>query len=393
MSENELLDILSYWSYWEKDVPDYVGRLVTLPQEMSNKLALVIQGVRRSGKSTLLVQIMEQYKLNPKNCIFINFEDPKLENFLNTETLDQVVKLSEKERKGGKIYFFFDEIQNVTNWEKWLHTRLERPGKNHFIITGSNANLLSGELSTSLTGRFIGIELYPFSYLEKKSVIKNLNLETHLRIGGFPALLNYNEPEKLLKQYFDDVIEKDIRNRLGARQSSPIRKTLLMAFETCGSELSLRRIAGSVNISVDTVSSYLEAAFRAYMLFPCQFFAPSLRKREGRNKKYYPIDTGLRKSVVSKSGADLGKMLEANVFLELKKRYGEVFYWKDKFEVDFVIEDSKGITPFQVTWDEPLKRHLDAEIEFYENFPKANQMIYVTKSTYEAFLSEISEGS
>jgi len=143
MDGERLLEISEYWSFWDGRLPDTVPRNLELPAQLRDSLALVVQGVRRCGKSTLLMQLMQRYHLNPKHCAFLNFEDPRLGQRLGHSVLDQWVgEFRRVHPRLKKAYFFLDEIQSVAGWEKWLRTQLDRPCGNHFIVTGSNAQLL-----------------------------------------------------------------------------------------------------------------------------------------------------------------------------------------------------------------------------------------------------------
>jgi predicted AAA+ superfamily ATPase len=155
-----------------------------------------------------------------------------------------------------------------------------------------------------------------------------------------------------------------------------------MVFESIGSELSLRRLSSSIGLSVDTVSSYLDAAENAYLCFCCHYFTYSGRQRAHRNKKYYAIDTGLRRSVITQTGQDLGKDFENMVFLALRRRYPEVCYWKGTQEVDFVVESDRGLVPIQVSWDGPKMRHDKALDEFYQEFRHALDPVYVSADNF-----------
>ena len=154
LEKSKLEQILREWSYWDKEPQKSIFRsLLKNNISLTPDLVLVIQGVRRCGKSTLLSQMMKYKNLPSKACTFVNFEDPRLSQDLNADLLDQIVSFSKEKFQNQKIYYFFlDEIQNVTEWEKWLHKKVERPSNEIYIITGSNASLLSGELSTALTG-------------------------------------------------------------------------------------------------------------------------------------------------------------------------------------------------------------------------------------------------
>lgn len=167
LSNQSLIEILKDWSFWELPVAPSLDRQIALPEQLYTDLLLIIQGVRRCGKSTLLMQLPKRYNLKTTHCYYCNFEDPRLLGSLDHTLLSQIISLARKEIPSNEnCYFFFDEIQNVEHWEKWLHTQLERPKNNYFVVTGSNAHLLSGEFATALTGRHLTVELFPFSFKE-----------------------------------------------------------------------------------------------------------------------------------------------------------------------------------------------------------------------------------
>jgi len=199
-----------------------------------------------------------------------------------------------------------------------------------------------------------------------------------------------SDGDRLLRQTFEDIIARDVRERVAARSAKPIRQVVQMAYETAGSELSLRRIAGAAGLAVETAAAYLQAAEAAYLLFSLPYFAYSERKRANRNRKYYPIDPALRRVTTSQAGADQGKSLECAVFLALRRRFGrDVFYWRGAGEVDFVVQQGSRIVPIQVTWGEPEPWHHKALESFYEAFPQAAEAVYITADTFEE-LGEIS---
>ena len=277
--------------------------------------------------------------------------------------------------------------------EKWLRTQLERPGRFRFVVSGSNSRLLSGELSSALTGRHITVELYPFDLHEFRRVQPGASVASYLHRGGFPEPLLGNEGDVLLRQYFVDIVNRDVRERVGARSSRTLRQVVQMVFESAGSELSLRRIAAAAGIAVETVSAYLEACEQAYLLFACPWFSYSERKRSQRNRKYYPVDTALRRVAVTRTGRDVGKALECATFVELKKRCGDVSYWRQTGEVDFVIGHGGALTPIQVTVADPTDRHLRSLDAFYESFPHANEAVIVTPDNFPDVLADLdSEG-
>jgi len=392
VADLDILEVSSTWSFWDRPVPASVPRDVDLPEALRDSLCLAIQGVRRCGKSTLLQQLIDHYRLDPAHCALLNLEDPRLSGAQSYATLDRLVEgFRERHESGETLYFFLDEIQGVEGWQRWLRAQLDRPRGNVFVITGSNARLLSGELSSVLTGRHLTVELFPFDLDEMRRSDPHATLEDYLSDGGFPEPLTMADGDRLRRQYFHDIVERDVRERIGARSSAAIRQVVQMVYEAAGSETSLRRVAGATGIAVDTAGSYLEACEAAYLLFACPYFTFSERKRASRNRKYYPIDTGLRQVVVTRGGADRGKSLECATYLALRRRYGEVAYWRDDGEVDFVVRVNGRIVPVQVTWAEPVDRHQRALERFYERYPQADEAAFVTAARFEDALSAIGE--
>lgn len=206
--------------------------------------------------------------------------------------------------------------------------------------------------------------------------------------GGFPRSLTFEKPYQLLQEYFNDIIFRDVLKRVHARTPEAIKQVAKMTFESCGSELSYRKIAAVTGSTVDTVKSYLEACEDAYLLFACHYFAFSEKKQLSKQKKYYPIDSGMCYAITNTTGRDLGKSLELMIFLRLKQTHEEVFYWQEphKGEVDFVGVRGKTIIPYQVTWKGPEPRHEKALQHFYENFPQASEAVFITSDNAGEFL-------
>ncbi len=388
----ELLEpVLDEWSYWSKAPAPAVQREAVFKEiSLARDLVCVIQGVRRCGKSTLLSQIMSAKGLRPNSCYFVNFEDPRLSDVLDSTLLDAIVEYANK-RSGSKSprYFFFDEIQNVEQWEKWLRLKVDRPGRDYYVITGSNAALLSGDLGTVLTGRHITVELFPFSFAEYQLLQQSGTIESYLSDGGFPRALTIDEPAQLLRQYFSDIIERDVRRHVAVRSSLTLVQLAKAVFESLGSEASQRSLASTLGTTPDTVGSYLDACIQAYLILPCPYFSFSERQRNVRNRKFYPIDLGLRNAIITKGSPDLGKGFETIVFHALRKRYKDVFYWRGKGEVDFVVQDGTSILPFQVSWEGKKERHERAIHEFREKFPQAREAVFISRENIEMFFSTI----
>lgn len=387
IDKKEVEGVLNDWNYWETPPPLSIPRnILKKSVRMIPDLVLVIQGVRRCGKSTLLGQIMQRLDLDFNDCTFVNFEDPRLSDHLDYTLLDVVVSISERKRPGKRLYFFFDEIQNLKQWQKWLHSRLERPGKHCFAVTGSNASLLSGDFATALTGRHVTLELFPFDFFEYQIAKPIGSMTDYLKDGGFPRTLVYPEPGVLLREYFIDIIERDVRRHVAVRSTLVLMQLVKAVFESAGSEISQRNLAKMLGVTADTVKTYLDACESAYILLACPYFTFSERQRLARNKKYYPIDLGMRRAVITQGGKDRGKELETIVFHHLRKKYGAVFYWRQKGEIDFVVQEGRRILPFQVSWDGAKERHQRVAEEFQKTFPQADEIVFLTADTITDFL-------
>lgn len=376
-----------------------VSRQLDLPDGLHAGVALVIQGVRRSGKSTLLRQLIDIYDLDPDRCLLMNFEDPRLSGQLTTGTLDALVAaLRERHPAPAPLTFLFDEVQWILGWERWLRVQLDR-ADHRFVITGSNAQLLGGELGTVLTGRHLTVEVQPFSLAEARTLVPGLTLTDYLHHGGFPAPLRLvqqqmsRDADRLLQTYFGDIVVRDVRERVAARSARPVLQVAQMAYESAGSELSYRRVAAAAGLSVDTAKAYLGACEDAYLLYRCPYFAWSERKRASRNAKYYPVDIGLRRMAVIRGGADRGKALECATFLALRQQFDEVCYWRGggpgQGEVDFVVQAGERLVPIQVSWDGLTARHERALADFFEAFPMAAEPVAVTATSFEEALAGV----
>jgi uncharacterized protein len=216
--------------------------------ELRSDIAIVVQGVRRSGKSTLLRQLIDRYRLDRTRCLFVNFEDPQLAPALDHSTLQMMVDAFEADRGPGCTYLL-DEIQWVSGWQRWLRGQLDRPRGRRFIVTGSNAHLLSGELGSSLTGHHHAVALFPFDFNEFRAARPAATLEDYLACGGFPAVATSPDRDMLLRGHFQDIVERDMRERVAARSTLPLRRLVQMLYESAGSEMSVRSAARRRRVS------------------------------------------------------------------------------------------------------------------------------------------------
>ncbi len=307
--------------------------------DMNSHHALVISGIRRCGKSTLLRQVMDRQE----NACYFNFEDPRAAGFevSDFEKLEEALK----EVYGQSSRYFFDEIQNVEGWERFVRKLQDQ--NNKILITGSNASLLSRELGTKLTGRHLTYDLFPFSYTEMLRLTSKKNsphsFEEYLQKGGFPEYLMYND-EAILQQLFNDIISRDIIVRHGIRNEKTVRDVALYLLSNTGKVFSynqLKKIFGMG--SVNTAISYVSYLQDSYLLFTIPVFSRSQKKQAVNPKKVYAVDTGIARANSLSFSKDKGRMLENIVFLHLRRQHREIYYFKGDNECDFLVREKGSI--------------------------------------------------
>lgn len=313
--------------------------------------AVVVSGIRRCGKSTLLNQVINDLYKN--GVYYFNFEDERLIDF-NVEDFNDLYEVF-LELYGEKKVFFFDEIQNVPQWEVFIR-RMQGKGCK-FFITGSNASLLSKELGTKLSGRNVSIELFPFSFAEYLSfkgfqLSKNgLSLTTeraalkkhfaeYLKHGGMPEYLKYQD-QTLLKRVYEDILYRDIVARYGIKQVKPLRELGLYLLSNIGGTFSYNNLKKVLGLgSMNTIKSYADYLENSYLIFLINKFSYSLKEQFVALKKIYCIDNGLAESIAFQFSKNKGKFLENLIFLELRRKFPEVYYYKtaNNLEVDFLVK-------------------------------------------------------
>jgi hypothetical protein len=309
--------------------------------------ASVISGIRRAGKSTLLRQLIA----DKKKFAYLNFEDVRIFEF----DLKDFKRLEDFfSSQGGYDLCFFDELQNVEGWERYIRTLLDN--KKTVVITGSNASLLSKELGSKLTGRHLRYELFPFSYNEVLSFRQTKpslqSFEEYLYGGGMPEYLKNNN-DMILQELFNDIIARDITVRYNLRNPKLVKELALYLLSNVGKEFSFQRLKKIYNLgSVNTVISLVGYYEDSYLLFTVPQFDFSLRNRLVNAKKVYAIDTGLIRANSASLSQDKGRMLENIVFIHLKRLGREVFYFKKNNECDFIARDeNKKLSLYQVCFD------------------------------------------
>jgi predicted AAA+ superfamily ATPase len=319
--------------------------------------ALIISGIRRCGKSTMLHQLLkEKYK----DTYYLNFEDPRLYDFeLNDFTrLDELIKEQEFE------VLFFDEIQVIGGWERYIRQKLDEGFK--LVITGSNATLLSSELGTKLTGRHITKELFPFSwkeYCEFRALdFSEEALKEYMQIGGFPEYVK-TEDDDILHQLFEDILVRDIAVRFGVRDVKTLQRLALYLVSNVGNLVTGNKLKTLFGIgATSTVMEYFSYLEQTWLMHFIPKFSYSVRKQSVNPRKVYAIDTGLI-NVNSKSfSGDFGRILENLVFLYLRRNFKEIYYFSEKGECDFVTFENGNVKEVLQVCYELNPDNLDREL-------------------------------
>lgn len=317
---------------------------------VNNDFIIIISGIRRCGKSTLLNQIRKKYP-----GYYLNFDDERLINF-NVEDF-QIAEELFIELYGENKIFYFDEIQNVSSWERFVR-RLHDERKKVFL-TGSNASMLSRELGTHLTGRHIILRLFPFSFrefldLKKLELNKNsiyltsekAKIKKHFGDyfinGGFPEYLKDLNAD-YLKTLYENILYRDIVVRYKLPNEKRLKELVYLAVNNISKEISFNSIKKTLGFgSSTTVKEYFDYLENSFLIFLVPKFDYSLRKQMYYNKKVYCTDNGLAKFLGFRVTPDNGKILENIVFIELKRRKEEIYYYADRKECDFVIKEATG---------------------------------------------------
>lgn len=342
--------------------------LIHRPEEdkinLHSKLAQVVIGVRRSGKSTLCFNALEKAGVK---YAYANFDDDRLEG-LNSDDLDKILELLYK-IYGKFDYLFLDEIQNIEGWHLFVNRLLRQ--KLHIVVTGSNSKLLSGELASHLTGRHHKIELFPFSFMDwckyygvetDRLTTRNRGLlqgefDRYLKQGGFPELLSETDQKDYIDTLFDNIISQDIKKRFKVRNVDALKKIATNLLNTSPSFIVKENIQKDFDIKSDhTVNKYLSYLTQTYLISTLSKYSTKSKERI-RNEKAYAIDTAfMDKRQDAFSGSNMGFRLETIVYLELRRRCArqgsDLYYYSNgSSEADFVVCDgNKTQAVYQVTF-------------------------------------------
>lgn len=325
---------------------------VKIESYFKNPFVIVISGIRRAGKSTLLHQIKQKH-----SGYYLNFDDERLVNFKLEDF--QVLEELFIELFGEKDVFYFDEIQNIKGWERFVR-RLHEERKKVFV-TGSNATMLSKELGTHLTGRYLEINLYPFSFNEflklKNTKVDSKDLyqikpkvklkkyfDEYIISGGLPEYLITKNTD-YLRILYENILYRDIMARYGLTNEKILKELVYLIASSISKEISFNSIKRALQIgSSTTIKEYFNYFENSFLIFLVNKFDYSLKKQIYLGKKAYLIDTGLAVNLGFRTSKDIGRLLENLVFIELKRKKKEVYYYSDKKECDFIIKCGTKIT-------------------------------------------------
>ncbi|MCL6493807.1 MAG: ATP-binding protein [Ignavibacterium sp.] len=357
--------------FHSRSLPEIIERNLSVPIK-SGKIISII-GPRRVGKTYFLFFLINKLaeKVHRKNIIYINFEDERLD--FDSSTLNLILEAYYElyPENEDELYFFFDEIQTVKNWEKFIRRVYDNVSKNIFI-TGSSSKLLNTEVSSSLRGRALSYELFPLSYKEylrfknvpfdnlsstktKANLIRHFN--NYLLQGGFPEIIDFSEElrNKTLQSYLDVMMLRDIIERYNISNPIALKYLIKKALTNVGNYLSVNKIFNElksigVKVSKDSIYMFLNYIQDANLIFMTNIYSESINVQNTNDKKIYCIDNGLANSISFSLSENKGRLLENLVYLYLKSRGKNIYYSYDKKECDFVLYDKfKIIAAYQVT--------------------------------------------
>ncbi len=396
------------WNPWwsdKKTIHELKGRARhgydLLLRSIDIKEITIILGIRRAGKSTLMYHMIADLLgkgMPAEQILFVNLED----KILNDYQLEEIYACyRENVNPENKAYLFLDEIHKKQGWEQWIRKMYDLKTKCKFVISGSCSYLLRKEYSTLLTGRNLTFDVFPLSFKEflefeglyidrkKLSVLPeaakhkiNNAFSRYMVEGGFPEIFFKEKEYKnaVLSQYFDDILYKDIVDRFGIT-SQKVKDLALHLLASFTKQISLRNLRNLVGLSYDTIKDYLGYFKEAYIFFISDHFSYSFNRQKSLPSKVYCIDNGLRNAVSFKFSKDEGRLAENLVFVELKRREKEPYYWKNKNEVDFVAKNKDdSLTAINVCYGDKVEdREISGLLEFKQEFKKTKEMLILTK--------------
>lgn len=390
--------------------PDLFERDINIPLTSRKIISLI--GVRRSGKTSFLLNLIGKLikdGIDKEKILYLNFEDERLD--LKTDELDLILQAYRElypdlNLKEG--YLFFDEIQNIENWEKFVRRIYDSVTKNIFI-TGSNSKFLSSDIATSLRGRTLSYEIFPLSFKEylnfnrvnidfysSKSTAKiNNYLLKYLNNGGFPEVVTCDDVlrKKILQEYFNVMIYRDLVERYEIKPTAVLKFFIKRILVSSSKQLSVNTIynemkSSGFKIGKNQLYEYLDKCQSIYLSFILKKYSYKLAGRELGERKVYSIDNGLLNAVSFKFSNDSGKAMEQTVFIELKRRGKEFYFYKENYECDFIVKEGNSIVEaiqiFNSLSDEKTrKREIKGLVEACKEFKLKKGFIITNEVTQD----------
>ncbi len=394
--------------FQEQSLPSVIERDLKVP--LSSQKIITIYGPRRSGKSFYLFSLIQKLikqGVAKERILYLNLEDDRILP-LNFQELNLILEAYFElypENKNKKIYLFFDEIQNIKNWEVFVR-RVYDKEKSQIFITGSSSKLLSKEIATSLRGRTLSYSLFPlnfkeflsfkgetlkkdFQYTSLRFKIKKL-LEEFIEWGGFPEVVLEKDEvlrKKILEEYFDLLVYRDLIERFSLDNINLLKDILKYLFTNFTSTFSVNSYyiltKQKLFSSRETISLYLSYIEESLHLFFLPKFSYSLKVQKVNPKKIICLDNGLRNAISFRFSPDKGKLVENLIGFNLIEQ-GETFYWSNKQEVDFIKKEERGLVAINVCYSNLIKdREVNSLLEFQKQFKAVKEKIIITKD-YEA---------
>jgi len=388
----------------------YLDKMSSL---MNIRHILILTGVRRSGKSTIMRQMVGRLiksGVKPTNILYLYLEDVMVQKHLaeGATLLEEFyTRYLEKYNPQGKIYVFLDELQGIPDFNRWLHTRYEFDRDTKFIVSGSSRSILEGKTATLLTGRNILIDVYPFTFAEylhlhrikiksdsdprqildyhhsQQSQILH-HLGNYLFEGGFPEIVladNAFSKSEIASGYYQDIISRDVLGPHEVRNSQEVEVLGIQILSDFTKTHSYRNLGRTQDLSVGTIKTYLDYFSQSYLFSESTYFSYKTKESQDirRPRKIYVVDNGLRNFIVPQLRPDLGQCAENVVYQELKKRKVAIYYWQGKKEVDFVTLNP-NLELYNVSYtDQPPDRETEGMLEAMTEF-KQKQAVILTKN-------------
>lgn len=391
MEKDKIFTILNDWNSWNKPLPATFSRPLyeqDIARKASSGEVLVIKGVRRSGKSTLLTNEIKRLQAGGmpiKNILFVNLEDQRFSLFEPLTLLEKIKETwLEYVQPQGATVIMLDEVQNIPQWEKWV-LKEYATGNSKLYVTGSNSQLLGVEFGTALSGRYLDVEVYPLSFKEfllfhgveigsradflaQRIRISQL-FRRYLAFGGFPKIALTDDEwlaKETLKVYYDSILLRDIVSRHKLKNFAVLQELALFLLSNNATLNAYNKLKNTFNVSFEVIREYVEFLQGAYLIFSLNKFDYSYKKQVVNPKKFYAVDTGLSNNVSFSVSAKIAQNLENIVFLELKRRNKAFFYYKtaNNLEIDFLVEQDDAYELIQVcaTLQDPATRQRELRV-------------------------------